>query len=354
MTEPETDAAIQVSLLTGFLGSGKTTLLNSLLRHPDMSETAVLVNEFGDIGIDHALVDSVDPDMVQLTTGCLCCTVQGDLSRALRELFLKRVNGDVPKFRRVLIETTGLADPAPAIHTLVNDPIIETRFCLDGVITTIDAVHAAGQLDRHLECRKQLAVADRIVLTKTDISDPASGKALDSLIHGINPSAPVFRAVMGDIDPAHLFDCGLFNPKEKTYDVQAWLKEEAYAAAQDSSGHHHEHDHPETNRHSADIRAFCMTHEKPISWPVFITWIQGLIDNYGEGLLRIKGIVNIEGEAQPVAIHGVQHVFHPPAKLPEWPDSRRDTRIVFILHQIDPSVIQQSLSQLEKATAALA
>jgi len=342
------DAGIQVSLLTGFLGSGKTTLLNRLLRHPDMAETAVLVNEFGDIGIDHLLVEQVDEDMVQLTTGCLCCAVQGDLTRALRELFLKRVKGDVTQFRRVLIETTGLADPAPVIHTLMNDPVIATRYFLDGVITTVDAVHGAGQLARHPESRKQAAVADRIVITKTDLAERDAVAGLEAALKSLNPAAPVIHAVMGDVAPDRLFGCGLYDPATKSFDVRRWLREEAYSG--DHAGHDHDHDHGHgAHRHASDIQAFCMTYDEAIEWPAFVAWIQTLITHKGENLLRIKGLVNIAGEDQPIAIHGVQHVFHSPVRLPAWPGEDRRSRIVFITRDIEPAVIRSSLDALQQA-----
>lgn len=349
-TADNDDPGIQVSLLTGFLGSGKTTLLNKLLQHPDMAETAVLVNEFGDIGIDHLLVEQVDEELVQLTTGCLCCAVQGDLTRALRELFLKRTKGDITKFRRVLIETTGLADPAPILHTLINDPILAHRYFLDGVIATVDAVHGPGQLDRHAECRKQTAVADRIVLTKIDLADAATLPGLENAVKTLNPAAPQIRASHGEVSPDQLFGCGLYDPMTKSFDVQNWLREEAYQGDHEGHDHDHDHDHHhhDGDRHG-DIDAICMTYDDPIEWPAFIAWIQTLITHKGENLLRIKGLVNITNEDQPIAIHGVQHVFHNPVRLPQWPSDDHRTRIVFITRDMDQKVLQKSLDALQKA-----
>jgi G3E family GTPase len=341
------EVAIQLSLLTGFLGSGKTTLLNALLKHPDMGETAVLVNEFGDIGIDHLLVETVDESVVQLTTGCLCCTIQGDLQRALRELFIKRVKGKVPAFKRVLVETTGLADPAPILHTLINDPIIATRYFLDGVIATVDALHGIGQIERHEECRKQIAVADRVVMTKTDLGNNPDMDRLQSTLTRMNPGAELIRSENGNVDPAALFNCGLYNPATKSFDVKNWLKEEAYRS---DNKHAHGHD---PNRHGNDIEAFCMRREEPVDWPVFASWIQTLITHRGENLLRIKGIVNISDEEQPIAIHGVQHVFHPPVRLPAWPDDDHATRVVFITRGLETGVIERSLDALQKASGNL-
>jgi G3E family GTPase len=336
---------VQISLLTGFLGSGKTTLINALLKHPDMTETAVLVNEFGEIGVDHDLIEQIDEETVLLNAGCLCCSVRGDLARALRELFLKRVKGDIPPVSRVLIETTGLADPAPIIHTLISDPVISNRYTLDGIVTTVDAVHGAGQFDQHAESVKQAAVADRIVLTKSDVAAADEVERLEQGLRDINPGAPIHRAVMGDIHPDSLFDAGLYDPATKSMDVQRWLRDEAYA---DDADHHHAHD---VNRHDERIRAFCVTEETPLNWEGFVAWIRTLIALYGDKLLRIKGIVAIEGQPLPIAIHGVQHMFHDPVQLPEWPGDDRRTRIVFITRDLDREEVETKLAQLQQAAA---
>lgn len=361
---------IQVSLLTGFLGSGKTTLLNRLVKHPDMVETAVLINEFGEIGLDHQLVEQIDDNTVLLNAGCLCCTVQGDLVNALSDLFIKRVKEQVPSFQRVLIETTGLADPAPVIHTLMTAPVVSNRFALDGIITTVDAVNAARQFDRHPESVKQAAVADRIVLTKSDLVTPEELAALEDRLHSLNPGAPIEKAVMGDIDPAVLFDTGLYDPKSKSIDVQRWLREEAYLKQDVAPAHDHDHSHGHTshahdhdhgghdhghdvNRHDASITAFCMTRDEPIDWEAFVAWIRILIGQHGERLLRIKGILNIAGRDKPIAVHGVQHMFHDPAELAAWPDDDRRSKIVFITRDLDRSVIEDKLDSLQAQAASL-
>ncbi len=342
MTEPAPETIIQVSLLTGFLGSGKTTLINALLKHPDMGETAVLVNEFGEIGLDHLLVEKIDDDTVLLNAGCLCCSVRGDLSRALRELYVKRAKGDVPPFSRVLIETTGLADPAPIIHTLMTDPIISSRYALDGIVTTVDAVNGARQLDTQPEPVKQAAVADRIVVTKADLADDGAVADLEARLADINPGAPIHRAVMGALAPEFLFDAGLYDPKTKSLDVRRWLRDEAYIGRDDDdNGHHHD-----VNRHDDNIRAHCLVLEAPLRWEAFVTWIQTLIAVNGEDLLRIKGIVNIAGQDAPIAVHGVQHLFHDPVRLPGWPDDDRRSRIVFITRGIDRETIEKPLARL--------
>ena len=347
------DSTVQVSLLTGFLGSGKTTLLNRLLKRSDMGETAVLVNEFGDIGIDHSLVETVDESMVMLTTGCLCCAVQGDLARALRELFIRRVKGEVPEFNRVVIETTGLADPAPILHTLLNDPVVANRFQLDSVITTVDATHGRGQLDRHIEACKQAAVADRIVMTKIDLADAAAMNELAARLDTINPGAPIIRAAHGDVSPERLFGAGLYRPETRSFDVQGWLHEEAF---RDRRAHEHEHGHVHavddhehaTHRHD-DIEAFCLVRHEAIEWPAFVAWMQTLITHRGENLLRVKGIVNITGESQPIVIHGVQHVLYPPVRLTRWPNGDQRTRIVFITRGLERRIVENSLEILQQA-----
>lgn len=351
---PENDP-IQVSLLTGFLGSGKTTLLNKLVKHPDMVETAVLINEFGEIGLDHQLVERIDENTVLLNAGCLCCTVQGDLVNALSDLFIKRVKKQVPYFRRVLIETTGLADPAPIIHMLMTAPVISNRYALDGIITTVDAVNADGQMNRHEESVKQAAVADRIVITKSDLVEPETLEALERRLEVLNPGAPKLRAVMGEISPGFLFDTGLYDPKTKSVDVRRWLRDEAYMDSgndEHDHGHHHDHSH-DVNRHDASITAFCVTRDEPIDWEAFVAWVRILIGQHGEKLLRIKGILNIAGRDKPIAVHGVQHLFHDPAELAAWPDEDRRSRLVFITRDLDQRVIEDKLDSLTEQAASL-
>lgn len=353
-TPEQTQTLVQVSLLTGFLGSGKTTLLNRLIKHPKMGDTAVLVNEFGEIGLDHQLVEKIDEETVLLNAGCLCCTVRGDLARALRELFVKRVKGDIPPINRVLIETTGLADPAPIIHTLMTDPVISHRFALDGVITTVDAVNGALQLGEHTESIKQAAVADRIVMTKCDIAAPDDIAGLEQSLKDINPGAPIVRAVLGDIDPDALFNAGLYNPDTKSADVRRWLRDEAYLVrdSQDEHDHGHGGDHQhghDPNRHSEKIRAYCITHDRPLHWNAFVAWIRTMIEQHGDRLLRIKGIVNIKEQDLPIAVHGVQHLFHDPVQLPEWPDDDRRSRIVMITRDLDQALVESKLDEFQKA-----
>ncbi len=349
-------APIPVSVLTGFLGSGKTTLLSRLLRHPGMADTAVIINEFGEIGLDHHLVEAAEGEPVVMSSGCLCCTVRNDLVDTLRGLYLRRVRGVVPEFKRVVIETTGLADPAPILHTLMEDPVVETYYALDSVVTTVDAVHGASQLDAQPESVKQAAVADRLVLTKGDLADAAVLAQLQQRLRRLNPGAPLLTAIQGEIDPAGLFNAGLYNPATKSVDVQGWLRAEAIAAASEphehGHGHEHAHDHEhrhdhaaplDVNRHDARIRAQCLILDEPLDWEPFSLWLGSLASGYGDRLLRVKAILNIRGEPGPVAVHGVQHMFHPPARLPAWPDADRRSKLVFITRDIERRFLEESL-----------
>jgi G3E family GTPase len=336
-------APIPLTLLTGFLGAGKTTLLNRLLRDPELSDTAVIINEFGDIALDHLLVEKIDGDMMVLSSGCLCCNLRGDLVTALEKLLRNLDNGRA-SFKRVIVETTGLADPAPLLQTAMSHPYLVMRFRLDGVVTLVDAVNGEATLDHHPEAVKQAAVADRLVLTKTDLLDGAQGRAArDALVtrlHALNPAAPILDAAMGQATASALLGCGLYDPARRIPDVGRWLQDEAIAAAH-AHHHHHDHDH-DVNRHDDRIQAFTLATEHAIPAAMLDLFLELLRSTHGPNLLRMKAIVNIEETPdRPMVLHGVQHVLHPASQLEAWPDDDRRTRMVFIVRDIETRIIRE-------------
>jgi G3E family GTPase len=304
---------LPVSLITGFLGSGKTSLLNRLLRRADMANTAIVINEFGEVALDQHFIERSDGEVVVMANGCLCCTVQGDLEGVVGTLFGKRESGAVPSFDRLLIETTGLADPAPIMQLLLNKPLITDNFALDAVIATIDAVHGARQLLEHDEAVKQAAIADRLVVTKTDLATADAVDALVRRLADMNPSATIARLPHGDVAKADLFGAGLVGSGGRTRDPASWLGGGAGA---------HDHLH--------DIDTFVLTAAQPLEWRSFSRWLTRIKIRHADRLLRVKGIVHIAGEDGPVAIHGVHHVFHPPVRLERRNGDDGTSRIVCI------------------------
>ncbi len=340
-----------LTVITGFLGAGKTTLLNGLLRDPALSDTLVIINEFGEIGLDHLLVEQSGDGMLVMTSGCLCCSIRGDLVTTLEDVLRRRDNGRITPFRRVIIETTGLADPAPVLHTIMYHPYLMLRFRLDGVVTLVDAINGAATLDAHEEAVKQAAMADRIVLAKSDLLGGEAGvqtlRDLRGRLERLNPGALILDAAKGEASAASLLDAGLFSPENKTLDVRRWLNAAAFESEHGSENgqepHHHDagHPHRDVNRHDARIRAFCLRHDQPISAAAFDLFVELLRAAHGPNLLRVKGIVALADDpARPVVIHGVQHVFHPPVQLADWPDEDHATRIVFILRDMEPSFVE--------------
>lgn len=334
---------IPVSIITGFLGSGKTTLIGKLLEQPAMSDSAVIINEFGEIGLDHHLVQAVEGDVVVMASGCLCCTIRSSLTDTMRDLLDRRGRGAVSRFRRLLIETTGLADPAPIIHTIMEDPFVRRHFNLSCVVTTVDALHGDGQLDEHIESVKQAAVADRLLLTKTDIATAEGADELRDRLHRINPGASIISTQHGEVDPRLLFEGGLYDLESKAPDVRQWLRAEEVERASDhdhAAGHAHHDD--SVNRHDNRIQAHCLVFDEPLDWRYFSPNLASLVSRHAEKLLRVKGILNIEGEPAPVVVHGVQHQFHR-MRLPEWPDNDRRSKLVLITKDLDRAFVREWL-----------
>jgi G3E family GTPase len=293
-----------VTLLTGFLGSGKTTLLSRLLAHPDMGETAVIVNELGEIAIDHHLLRQVDERTVLLRSGCVCCALRGDLADELRDLLGRRDRGEIPAFQRVVVETSGMADPAPIVYTLLSEPVVKHHFRL-----------------RHTESVKQAAVADRLVVTKVDAADPEPVKAT---LRRLNPAAEILEASFGELEPAKLFGGVDRDPRELEFD--------------DAPAHDH------------DVRAVCLTLDGPLDRTAFGVWLTMLLQARGEDVLRVKGLFDVGAEG-PLLINGVQHVVHPPEHLPTWPDEDRRSRLVFIGRGFTREELELSLTAFDRAAA---
>jgi G3E family GTPase len=311
-------------VLTGFLGSGKTTLLARLLEHPRMGETAVIVNELGDVAIDHHLLRRVDERTVVLGSGCVCCTLRGDLADELRDLLDRRARAEIPLFRRVVVETTGLADPAPILSTLVSDPMLRHQLAAGSVVTTVDAVTGLATRRRQREWSRQAAAADRLVVTKSDLVAAADVAELRRELRRINPVADVLPVSFGAVDPRRLFG-----------------GHRAVAAALEG------HDHG----HAGDVRSFALTFDAPLDWTAFGIWLTMLLHARGQDVLRVKGLLDVGGPG-PVLVNGVQHVIHPPQHLDRWPDGDRRSRIVFIARGIERGEVEASLSAFTAAAAA--
>ena len=312
-------------VLTGFLGSGKTTVLRHVLRSPVFADTAVLINEFGEVGLDHLLVEQLDAAPVLLESGCICCSIRGDLSKAMRDLQMRRQRGEIPPFRRVIVETTGLADPVPILATVTSDLVLRRHFRLGNVIATVDAVHAERGLERYGEVLKQVAVADRLLLTKSDL---ASGEQVDHLLgvlRRINPAAAVGMATNGEVDPDLIL-------QQDQHDPAIRLTEVPPDSTATGVGH------------ASGVSSFVLRHDRPLDWSAFGLWFSLMVHRHGDRLLRVKGILDIEGSATPVAVHAVQHLMHAPDHLAAWPTEARASRLIFIVEGLDGELVQRSFS----------
>jgi len=358
--EPVSPAAapLPVTVLTGFLGSGKTTLLNALLRRAELSDTAVLINEFGEVGLDHLLVGRLDERTVLLASGCVCCSIRTDLAHALAQLLLARDRAEVPPFTRVIVETTGLADPAPILHTLLAEPMLAERCRLQGVVTVVDAVHGAAQLSRHFESLKQAAVADLLVLTKTDLAEPEAIARLERKLDRINPGATRVRAVAGELDPALLLGLGLYDPASRGADVRRWLRDEALRPPERASDPADAG--PDRSRHGDAIHSFVLTFDEPLDWDALMEAFEMLTSVAGDALLRVKGVIDVAGGA-PRVLHVVQHQMYPPVALDRWPShwdgggevpGARRSRIVFIVRQLSREYVSSAFAHFVAAPAA--
>jgi G3E family GTPase len=341
MAENHDSAKMPVTVITGFLGSGKTTLLNHLLSSPDMADTAVVINEFGEISLDHLLVETSIENTLVLQSGCICCTVRGDLVDTLTDLLTKREQKLVPAFSRVAIETTGIAEPGPILQTLATHTLLAPRFHVQAVVTTVDAVNGQGQLDSFGEAVQQAALADIIVLTKTDLAQPDTIDELKRNLHKINPSASILDAVNGAIPPQQLFEHAPAAPKIAPEKLDRWLALEQFNG-HNHAGHDHAH-HNDVNRHGDDIRAFSVVVDEAITWSNLESWLGSLLSLRGKDLLRIKGILNVVDQPGPVVVHAVQHLLHPISRLRRWPSDDHRSKIVFITRNIPPEALRNSL-----------
>jgi G3E family GTPase len=323
--------SVPVTIITGFLGSGKTTVLNHLLRLPSLADTVVIVNEFGAVGLDHLLIEQAIEDAVLLKNGCICCTVRGDIADTLDMLWRRRGAGEIPPFRRIAIETTGLADPAPVAHALLAEPGTHYACRLDGIVTTVDALHGGLQLDRQPEARRQVAMADRILLTKTDLASAEQIAQTEARIAALNASAPVRHVISGVVGAADVFDLG---PDDSR--LEQWLR------PLDSAAHHGHHHLP--FRHAEEIGSLVLRHGRPIEWRSLQLWLESVLSLRGDGVLRLKGLVWLRGEAQAVVLQAVHHVLHPPVHLERYAQAQGTTCIVLITRGLSATGLRASFA----------
>jgi G3E family GTPase len=349
-----------VTILTGFLGSGKTTLLNRAMRAPAMAHTAVVINEFGEVPLDHMLAAQSDDTIMVLENGCLCCTVFGDLVTTLNNLYHRREDGAIPRFDHVVIETSGLADPAPLIQAFLSDPTLAGLYRIAAVIATVDAVNGPHTLDEHVESVRQVALADQIFITKLDLLDPAKAKteedALTARLRRLNPAASISRIDAQSFDLGAVLRSGAFDPGGQTADVRAWLNASAYEQ-QDDHAHDHDHDgaHDHHHLHDRDIASFCFIRDEPIPREALRLLLDALQQNLGPNLLRVKGLINVaEDPERPAVIQGAQHLLHNLTFLERWPDADRRSKIVFITQGFDRAEVEDMIALLDRVATRTA
>ncbi len=328
---------IAVTVITGFLGAGKTSLLNRILKDPSVTNTAVIINEFGDVSVDHMLVEQSSDGVIELSDGCVCCTVRGELVDTIADLVDRAQTGRIAPLERIVIETTGLADPVPVLQTLMGHPAMVAALRLAGVVAVVDGVNGASTLDNHEEAVRQVAVADRIAITKTDIADAASPEALQSILRRFNASAPIVDIAVSGAKISALLDCGLYDPATKSADVARWMGQAAHE-------HDHAHDHEgHDHHHHGNVRSFSLVHDRPVEASAVEMFLDLVRSTQGEKLLRMKGIVQLAEEPErPMVLHAVQKLMHPPARLPAWPEGEpRGTRLVFITDGMDETYVRK-------------
>lgn len=356
---------IPVTVLTGFLGSGKTTVLNRLLRQPELDGTVAIINEFGAVGLDHLLVETSEERFALLDNGCICCTVRDDLVATLKDIVARSDAGTLPAVKRILIETTGLADPVPVLHTLIVDPDLAPLFAIDGVTVTVDAVNGLSTLERHPEAMKQVAVADRVLITKADIADAKEFMRLERRLARLAPTADRFAVAHGAVEAEKILGAGGFNPDGLSADVAIWFREAARAADAAAAHDHDHHDHDaacadphcghDHHHHPAahdGIQSYAFVIDQPVEWAAFAQWLEYLTIMKGEKLLRMKGLVHLADDpSRPMVVHAVQSVVHPPARLAAWPDDDRRTRIVFIVRDIPRETVERTLARFASIEA---
>jgi G3E family GTPase len=349
-----------VTILTGFLGSGKTTLLNRALRDPAMANTAVVINEFGEIGLDHALAAQSDDTIMVLENGCLCCTVFGDLVTTLNNLYHAREDGKIPRFDHVVIETSGLADPSPLIQAFLSDPTLAGLYRIGAVVATVDAVNGPGTLDQHVESVRQVALADHILITKLDLIDAAQAQAaeaaLTARLRRLNPAARISRIDDPAFHIGALLRSDGLDPADPKADARAWLNATAYEHHDHHDHHDHDHgDHDHHGLHDRDIASFCFVREKPIPREALRLLLDALQQNLGPNLLRVKGIVHVAEEPErPAVIQGAQHLLHNLTWLDRWPDADRRSKIVFITQGFDRAEVEDMIALLDRVAARTA